>query len=184
MSEAAPAQLSERERQVAERYVAGHSYKEIARHLGISPATVRTHANSVYRKLEVTSRIELLHRLQADSVAVSQASAPIGTTSRRLLAIMCADTVAYSAMIERDEAGTIAGLRTARAEVVEPLVERHRGRVAHLTGDGMLGAVRERGRRGAVRRGDPAGHGASATADLAEYRRIVLRIGINLGDVD
>ena len=114
------AQLSERERQVAERYVEGLSYKEIGRALGISPATVRTHANAVYRKLEVTSRIELLHRLQAGGVAVCQASAPTDTTSRRLLAILCADVVGYSAMIEHDEAGTIAALRAARAEVVEP----------------------------------------------------------------
>jgi adenylate cyclase len=61
----AAAELSERERQVAERYVEGQSYKEIARALGISPATVRTHANAVYRKLQVTSRIGLLHRLGA-----------------------------------------------------------------------------------------------------------------------
>ena len=54
--------LSQRETQIARLYVDGRSYKEIARALGIAPATVRTHINSVYRKLEVTSRIELLHR--------------------------------------------------------------------------------------------------------------------------
>jgi len=65
----APEQLSERERQVAERYVEGLSHKEIARALGIAPATVRTHVNAVYRKLEVTSRIQLLHRLEAAAPA-------------------------------------------------------------------------------------------------------------------
>jgi TolB-like protein/DNA-binding CsgD family transcriptional regulator len=61
---ARPEQLSERERQVAERYIRGLSHKDIARALGIAPATVRTHVNAVYRKLEVINRIQLLHRLQ------------------------------------------------------------------------------------------------------------------------
>ena len=57
------AELSGREDQIARLYVDGLSYKEIARDLEISPATVRTHLNTIYRKLEVSSRIELLHRL-------------------------------------------------------------------------------------------------------------------------
>ena len=72
---AAP-RLSEREHQIAELYVAGRSYKEIARALGIAPATVRTHINAVYRKLEVTSRIELLHRLGRRRQSASAAPMP------------------------------------------------------------------------------------------------------------
>ena len=77
----APAQLSERERQVAERYVEGLSHKEIARALGIAPATVRTHVNAVYRKLEVTSRIQLLHRLQ-EAAPASRPSAALAADGR------------------------------------------------------------------------------------------------------
>ena len=85
MREVAPEQLSEREREVAEQYVEGRSYKEIARTLGISPATVRTHINGVYRKLEVTSRIELLHRLGS---APRPMSAPFLLPDKPSLAVL------------------------------------------------------------------------------------------------
>jgi DNA-binding CsgD family transcriptional regulator len=56
--------LSPREDEVARRYVAGCSYKEIARALGSSPSTVRTQLQDVYRKLGVHSRISLLQALR------------------------------------------------------------------------------------------------------------------------
>ncbi|MFT5113088.1 MAG: DNA-binding CsgD family transcriptional regulator/TolB-like protein/Tfp pilus assembly protein PilF [Parasphingorhabdus sp.] len=55
--------LSNRELEVAAAYAKGQSYKEIARSLSISPTTVRTHLRTVYSKLGVTSKIELVHRL-------------------------------------------------------------------------------------------------------------------------
>ncbi len=51
--------LTKREQEVAETYAAGQSYKEIARELGLSPTTVRSHLRTVYSKLGVTSKIEL-----------------------------------------------------------------------------------------------------------------------------
>ncbi len=60
-------QLSRREREVAQAYAKGQSYKEIARGLGLSPATVRTHLRTVYRKLGVTSKIELSQALQSEN---------------------------------------------------------------------------------------------------------------------
>jgi len=60
--------LSSREREVATAYATGQSYKEIARGLGLSPATVRTHLRTVYRKLGVTSKIELSLALQSVNV--------------------------------------------------------------------------------------------------------------------
>jgi DNA-binding CsgD family transcriptional regulator/transcriptional regulator with GAF, ATPase, and Fis domain len=51
--------LSNREHEVASAYALGQNYKEIARALDIAPATVRTHLRTVYRKLAVTSRVEL-----------------------------------------------------------------------------------------------------------------------------
>ena len=57
-------QLSVREREVARLYAEGRNYKEIARALALSPATVRTHLNSIFRKLEVTSKVELLRKIE------------------------------------------------------------------------------------------------------------------------
>ncbi|MBY8976588.1 GAF domain-containing protein [Rhodobacteraceae bacterium NNCM2] len=54
-----PATLTPREQQVATAYADGQSYKEIARVLGLSPTTVRSHLRAVYSKLGVTSKIEL-----------------------------------------------------------------------------------------------------------------------------
>ncbi|WP_428649043.1 GAF domain-containing protein [Roseibium sp.] len=55
--------LSPREREIAEAYAGGQSYKDIARGLNIAPATVRTHLSTVYRKLSVTSKVELTQAL-------------------------------------------------------------------------------------------------------------------------
>jgi DNA-binding CsgD family transcriptional regulator/GAF domain-containing protein len=55
--------LSPRERQIADRYAAGCSYQEIAADLHIAPSTVRTHLATIYRKLEVSSKLELAARL-------------------------------------------------------------------------------------------------------------------------
>jgi len=65
MSETEPerAALSPREAEVAAAYADGQSYKEIARALGLSPTTVRTHLRSVYRKLAVTTKVDLLRCL-------------------------------------------------------------------------------------------------------------------------
>lgn len=48
--------MSERESEVLRQISLGHSNKEVARLLGISPSTVRTHVESTFRKLECTTR--------------------------------------------------------------------------------------------------------------------------------
>jgi class 3 adenylate cyclase/predicted ATPase/DNA-binding CsgD family transcriptional regulator len=58
--------LSRRERQIAEAYAAGRSHREIAQRLFIAPATVRTHLGTIYRKLGVSTKIELLRALKTD----------------------------------------------------------------------------------------------------------------------
>ena len=78
---------------------------------------------------------------------------------RRLAAILAADVVGYSRLMERDEAGTLARLKAHRKELIEPLLAEHRGRIVKLMGDGALCRVRQRRRRGRVRGRDPAGHG-------------------------
>jgi DNA-binding CsgD family transcriptional regulator len=58
--------LSPRERQVAEHFAAGKSYKDIAQLLSVSPHTVRAQLSQVYRKLGVTDKAMLARRLPRD----------------------------------------------------------------------------------------------------------------------
>src|SRR4051812_380900 len=57
---------------------------------------------------------------------------------RRLTAILAADVVGYSSLMERDEDRTLARLKAHRREFVEPSIAEHRGRVVKLMGDGVL----------------------------------------------
>jgi adenylate cyclase len=59
-------------------------------------------------------------------------------TTRRLVAILAADVVGYSRMVAADEAGTLARLRAARRDVVDPLMVEFKGRVFKVMGDGLL----------------------------------------------
>ena len=101
---------------------------------------------------------------------------------RRLAAILAADVVGYSRLMQADEAGTLAALKARRTEVLQPLVSKHRGRIVKVMGDGVL--VEFASAVDAVECAVAAagGHGGRQRG-LAEDRRIVLRIGINLGDV-
>src|SRR5215470_2049922 len=57
---------------------------------------------------------------------------------RRLAAILAADVVGYSRLMEADEAGTLTTLKARRKGVLEPLVAKHHGRIFKITGDGVL----------------------------------------------
>ena len=57
---------------------------------------------------------------------------------RRLAAILAADVVGYSRLMEADEAGTHARLKALRKELIDPAIARHKGRIVKLTGDGAL----------------------------------------------
>jgi len=59
---------------------------------------------------------------------------------RRLAAILAADLVGYSRLMGQDEAGTVAALKAVRAELIDPRIAEHRGRVFKATGDGFLAA--------------------------------------------
>src|SRR6266404_4422110 len=103
-------------------------------------------------------------------------------TSQHLAAILAADVVGYSRLMERDEAGTLATLKSRRAEILQPAVSKHHGRIIKLMGDGVL--VEFGSAVNAVACAvelQAAMDGANAGA--AEGQRIVLRVGINLGDV-
>src|SRR5687768_3431927 len=58
--------------------------------------------------------------------------------NRRLLAILAADVVGYSRLMDQDEPGTIARLKMVRTEVLDPLIAAYHGRTVKLMGDGAL----------------------------------------------
>ena len=101
---------------------------------------------------------------------------------RRLAAILAADMVGYSRLMEADETGTHARLRAHRLELIDPAIAKHNGRLIKTAGDGMLvefpsvadavACAVEIQRTIAQRDSNPASDG-----------EIRFRIGINLGDV-
>ena len=102
--------------------------------------------------------------------------------TRRLAAILAADVVGYSGLMERDESGTLAALKRHRAELVDPEIAKHDGRIVKLMGDGTLAefaSVVDAVECAAdIQRGM-----AARNLDVAEDVRIVFRIGVHLGDV-
>jgi adenylate cyclase len=101
---------------------------------------------------------------------------------RRLAAILAADVVGYSRLMERDETATHTALTARWKEVLEPLVEQHQGRVFKRTGDGVFvefgSAVNAVECAAALQ-----GAMKAANEDMPEDRAIVLRVGVNLGDI-
>src|SRR5262249_44617701 len=101
---------------------------------------------------------------------------------RRLAAILAADVVGYSRMMQADEAGTLAVLKARRSEVLHPLVSKYHGHVVKLIGDGVLAEFPSA--VDAVECAVQLQQGMErANAELPGDRRIRWRIGINLGDV-
>lgn len=101
---------------------------------------------------------------------------------RRLAAILAADVVGYTRLMEKDELGTMAALTHRRKAVWEPLLAKHHGRIVQLVGDGILAefASAVDAVQCAV---DVQKAMKEASASLPDERAIVLRMGINLGDV-
>ena len=101
---------------------------------------------------------------------------------RRLAAILAADVVGYSRMMDADEAGTLARLKALRSEIFDPITARFGGRIFKTTGDGSLaefGSAVDAVQAAIDVQRVLAEHNKA----LPEDRRIVLRIGISLGDV-
>jgi TolB-like protein/class 3 adenylate cyclase len=101
---------------------------------------------------------------------------------RRLAAILAADVVGYSRLLDLDEQGTLAALKGRRKEILEPLVRDRQGRVVKVMGDGVLvefgSAVNAVSCAVELQK-----RMAAANEGLAADRQINLHIGINLGDV-
>ncbi|CAN7635284.1 adenylate/guanylate cyclase domain-containing protein [Rhizobium sp. LjRoot98] len=101
---------------------------------------------------------------------------------RKLSAILAADVVGYSSLMEKDESGTFDRLRKRRTELFEPEIALHHGRVFKLMGDGLLaefGSVVD-----AIECAVSLQRGmAERNASVDEAEKLNVRIGINLGEV-
>jgi adenylate cyclase len=104
------------------------------------------------------------------------------SVERRLAAILAADVVGYSSLMETDEVGILFALKAIRRDLVDPTIARHNGRIVKTTGDGILvefaSVVAAVSCAIAIQRGMML-----SNSDVREDKRIVFRIGINVGDV-
>jgi class 3 adenylate cyclase len=100
---------------------------------------------------------------------------------RKLAAILSADVAGYSRLMTADEAGTLAAL-SAHRETIAELIGQRNGRIAGTAGDSVMAefpSVVE-----AVQCAVEIQQAATArNADIPEDRRMLFRIGINVGDV-
>ena len=101
---------------------------------------------------------------------------------RRLAAILAADVVGYSRLVERVEASTLVALKALRVEVIDPLLAEHKGRIAKLMGDGAIvefaSVVDTVACAVAIQKAVVDRQG-----NTLPESRIVFRIGVNLGGV-
>jgi adenylate cyclase len=96
--------------------------------------------------------------------------------------VLAADMVGYSRLMEVDESGTLARLKTHRLELIDPSIAKNRGRIIKTTGDGLL--VEFQSVADAVLcAAEVQRRMARRNADVSPARWIQFRIGINLGDV-
>ena len=101
---------------------------------------------------------------------------------RRLAAILAADVADYTRLMEEDEDATIEAWRSARAEIIDPNIRDHKGRIVKHTGDGFLAEF-------------PTVHDAvicafqmqtelsRRNAGVRDDRRMDFRMGVNMGDI-
>ena len=104
------------------------------------------------------------------------------TATRRLAAILAADVAGYSRLIGVDEAGTLQAFKTIRAELFDPTIGAHSGRLVKTTGDGFLiefsSVV-----NALCSASEVQARMAERNAGMPRDKRIEFRIGINVGDV-
>jgi adenylate cyclase len=103
-------------------------------------------------------------------------------STRRLAAILAADVAGYSRLIGADEEGTLDRLRSIRADVIDPKITKHRGRIVKTTGDGLLvefSSVVDALRCATQWQHEMDERNAAAPGD----DRIEFRIGVHQGDI-
>ncbi len=103
-------------------------------------------------------------------------------TERKLAAILAADVVGYSRLMGADEVGTLRALKSVRKDLVDPALAAYGGRIVKTTGDGLLvdfaSVVDAVACAVAIQR-----KMAERNKDIPQDKRIVLRVGINIGDI-
>ena len=101
---------------------------------------------------------------------------------RKLTAILAADVVGYSRLMGADEIGTLRSLKAVRRELADPAIAGHHGRVVKTTGDGFLiefaSVVDAVDCAMSIQRSMVTRNSA-----IPQDKRIVFRIGINVGDI-
>jgi adenylate cyclase len=104
------------------------------------------------------------------------------TATRRLAAILAADVAGYSRLIGADEGGTLQALKAIRAELIDPTIAAHNGRLVKTTGDGVL--IEFSSVVDALQCATQVQTGmVERNATTPANKRIEFRIGINVGDI-
>ena len=104
------------------------------------------------------------------------------SVERRLTTILAADVVGYSRLMAADEAGTLAQLKTHRTELIEPKAAQYSGRTVKLMGDGTL--MEFASVVGAVHFAVEVQLAVAAHNEtVPDDRRLIYRVGINIGDI-
>jgi adenylate cyclase len=104
------------------------------------------------------------------------------TATRRLAAILAADVAGCSRLIGADEGGTLQALKAIRAELIDPTIAAHNGRLVKTTGDGLLvefSSVVDALHCASEMQAGMTERNTSVPAD----KRIEFRLGINMGDI-
>ena len=170
------ADLSGRERQVAQAYAAGASHRQIADRLFIAPATVRTHLSTIYRKLGVSTKIELLRALEGERrrrrTPARSARVPAAVASKRQVTVLHALLdVGIAAQADPEAAAALGGsvpcrgcggggasprAAAQRGDRGDRRVLRHPGLRRDRPGAGGAMRARDRGRTSSRWRSAPA----------------------------
>jgi len=121
-------------------------------------------------------------RRKVNSAEVGSLAVASEEIERRLVAILMADVAGYSRLIGIDDEGTLALLNAHHAEVIEPKIKEHRGRIVRTTGDGLLvlfvSAVDALRCAVEIQRAM-----TERNAQIQTDRRIAFRMGVNVGDI-
>jgi adenylate cyclase len=106
----------------------------------------------------------------------------VAREQRKLAAVLAADVVGYSRLMERDESGTLARLREHRRSRFEPTLARYGGRLVKLMGDGAL--VEFASACDALSAAIEFQQAVNEVdSERPETERIIFRIGLHLGDM-
>jgi class 3 adenylate cyclase len=106
---------------------------------------------------------------------------PVSVVTRRLAAIVFADVVGWSRLVERNDVETLRSWKTLRAEFLEPKIREHGGQLQEVTGDALF--VEFPSAVGAVTWALETQRGLAHREPEGRAQSLSLRISINVEDV-